>query len=209
MKQSIITIAVATALLAGTAGQLFAEEIPERARTVGINPIGLALNGLSFVEYTHPISPQASLVTRLDFLQWDEEEYEYEGYTDANSTTYHETGAGPGVGIGIRYFLPISSAVELEVMTGMDIILTSWNWTQRSRDTYGYPSYSDSGDGATTAFAFHAGFGSRIMAGRSGFFVEPQVLFGSLSMSVESSNGYDLAGTGFFMGGALVLGMQM
>lgn len=179
--------------------------------TVGVNPLGLIFNGLSFVEYTHPIGPQVSFVTRLDFIRWSEEEIEQEGYNDVYTSEYKESGKGPGAGVGIRYYIPVAKSVDFELMTGIDILMIGWEWEDRQRAADGSLSYApDSGDGTTATFVFHGGFGAKINLGATKkFFLEPQVLFGTMALSQERSDGAELSGTGFFFGGAIVLGMNL
>ncbi|MCK4775075.1 MAG: hypothetical protein KAT30_09825 [Candidatus Krumholzibacteria bacterium] len=180
-------------------------------QTVGVNPLGLIFNGLSFVEYTRPIGPQVSFVTRLDFIRWSEEEIDQEGYRDVYTSEYKESGKGPGAGVGIRYYMPVAKSVDFELSTGIDILMVGWEWEDRQRAADGSLSYApDSGDGTTAAFAFHAGFGAKINLGATKkFFIEPQVLFGTMVLNVERSEGVNASGTGVFLGGAIVLGVNL
>jgi hypothetical protein len=210
MKRQALALMFAAAALAAASGAR-AQDEPVRPRSVGLNPIGLMFNGLSFVEYTHPVNRQVSFVARLDFIRWSENETEIEGYTDVYRSDYSESGKGPGAGVGLRYFTPLSKSVEFEISTGIDVLMVGWEWNESQYGADGSLSYRpDSGDGTTSAFAFHGGFGAKISVGSTRqFFVEPQVLFGTVGVSVENDSGQSLSGSGFFFGGALVLGMNL
>lgn len=179
-------------------------------RTIGVNPVGAIFNGLSFVEFTYPLAPQFSMVARLDYIRWSENETEHEGYDDVYNSEYKESGKGPGAGIGIRYYVPMSASLDFEISTGIDVVAVGWEWEEREYGRDGSLSYRpDSGDGTTTAFAYHAGFGLKISPGRAKkFFIEPQALFGSLALNVDSDRG-EAAGVGFFFGGAVVIGVNL
>ncbi|MDH3197503.1 MAG: hypothetical protein OEO21_04605 [Candidatus Krumholzibacteria bacterium] len=210
MKRHTLALMLAAATLVA-APEARAQDAPVQPRSVGINPIGLMFNGLSFVEYTHPMNEQVSFVARLDFIRWSEEEKEVEGYTDVYRSEYTESGKGPGAGVGLRYYMPLSKSVDFEISTGIDVLMVGWEWNERQYGADGSLSYRpDSGDGTTSAFAFHGGFGAKINVGSTQqFFVEPQVLFGTVGVSVENDSGQSLSGSGFFFGGALVLGMNL
>ncbi len=176
--------------------------------TIGVNPVGLAMDGLSFLEYTKPIAGNTSLTFRLDYVHWTDNEDENEGYTDVWRTKYDEKGTGFGAGIGVRSAFGNPLGASFVIGGGLDFVSASWEWTQQSWDIYGYPSYHDSGDGTTTAVAYHGGLGGRFVFGDSGFFLEPQLLFGSMSLEVDSSQGYG-SGIGFFVGPAVTFGMTL
>ncbi len=205
------TITVLILVLMVTAPCLLnAQEPTLQPRSIGVNPVGMVLNGLSFVEFTYPLAPQFSMVARLDYIRYSEEETEHEGYNDVYNNEYTEKGSGPGAGFGVRYFAPLSTSVNFTVSSGIDILMVNWEWNEYQYGRDGSLSYRpDSGDGTTTAFAFHGGFGLKIMPGKSKtFFIEPQALFGTLSLNVEKDNG-TVTGNGFFFGGAVVLGVNL
>lgn len=179
-----------------------------RRGTIGLNPVGLVLEGLSFLEYTRPIAGATSLTVRLDHVRWSDEEEEIEGYTDVYRTTYEETGSGFGAGIGLRTAFGNPAGASFVVGGGLDVVSASWEWKEQSYTAWGSPSYGGEGSGDTFALAYHGGVGGRFMLGRSGLFLEPQLLFGSMSIEVESSSGYG-SGVGFFVGPSVTIGMAL
>ncbi len=207
-KYAALLIAVVVLNIVAPQISLAQEELP--AKTVGINPLGLVINGLSFVEYTRPIAHRTSFVTRLDYIRWSEEESEVEGYTDVYRSEYKESGSGPGVGVGVRYHAPVSKSVDFELSSGVDVLLVGWEWNQREFGPEGSLAYApDSGEGTTAAFAFHVGIGAKMQLGAAGkFFIAPQLLMGTLAMNIETE-GIEVSGVGFFAGGVLLFGMNL
>ena len=89
---------------------------------IGVNPVGILYQGLSYLEYERKLRPRMAVTVRLDNFRYDYEESEYR-------YTYDETGNGYGVGIGMRTYLSQSDDIEgFFVGTGAEVLSGNWEW---------------------------------------------------------------------------------
>lgn len=174
---------------------------------VFLNPMGLVLGGLSYLEYEHELIPQGHLLVRATLIKYSEEEEEEEGYIDVYRTKYTESAIGPGLGVGTRYyFLPAQYAFSPYGSVGMDFVFVSWEWEETSYRMDGSVYERYDGDGSTTALAFHFGAGVDIRMNE--FAIQGGILAGSLLLEGEGSQGEELSGSGFFVGLVVALGYR-
>jgi len=204
MRQTAVILA-----MCGLALVTFPFAVSGQTLTKGllVNPMGLLLDGLAYLEYEHEVFPQAYVLARGDLIKWSEEETEVEGYTDVWETEYKESGIGPGLGIGMRYYLlPATSPFAPYGSFGTEVVFVSWEWEQTSYQQDGSVYESDDGDGSTTAFAFHFGVGVDVRM--QNFLLQGGLLAGSLLLNEERSSGEELSGTGFFFSPVVALGYR-
>jgi len=161
------------------------------SQTIGANPAGLALQGLSFVEYEKQIRPNSSIVFRFDHFHyaWEEDEYSY---------TYYEEGKGFGFGIGGKFYVNTLNEMKgFYIGSSVDFISVNWKWSEV--DDYGIYY----GDGNTTALALLAQIGYKAMISPK-VFIEPSLIFGWASLS-----GDDIEGVGVFYTPSITLSIAM
>lgn len=204
MRQTVVVL-----ILCGFALVLLPFAVAGQTLNKGVllNPMGLVLDGLAYLEYEHEILPQAHFLARGDLIRWGEKEEEIEGYTDVYRTEYTESGIGPGLGLGMRYyFLPAKSPFTPYGSFGTEVVFVSWEWEETSyrQDGSVYETYD--GDGSTVALAFH--FGTGVDIRMQNFVLQGGILAGSLLLNEERSSGEELSGTGFFFSPVVALGYR-
>ncbi len=167
---------------------LYSETIEQ---SIGINPVGVLYQGLSYLEYERKIRPNASLTCRIDNFRYDYSESE-------TSYTYDEEGNGYGVGIGIRHYFYADDDIQgFYGGTGIDLVSVDWNWNE-----YDYGS-TYQGEGTTMSYAFHANIGYKFMLDEQ-FFLSPSLYTGWIYISNEN-----LAGFGLFISPAVTIGSKI
>lgn len=174
-------------------------------RSLIINPVGLLFGGLSYAEYEHEIIPQTSALFRFSLIKYNNSEDGIEGYNDCYSWEYKESGFGPGIGTGMRYyFLDESNTVSPFVDVGTDIAIVGWSWEEEQQRRDGSHFQTLDGDGTTTAFAFHLGGGLNI--NQKNMFLQLGLKAGTLMLDIEKSSGVNGSGIGFFIGPIIAFG---
>ena len=158
---------------------------------IGVNPIGIVYQGLSYLEYERKLKPRMAVTVRLDNFRYEYEESE-------TSYTYDETGNGYGIGIGLRTYLSQSEDINgFFIGSGAEVLSVNWEW-----DEYDYGNIY-AGDGTTMSFALHASAGYKYMLDDI-YFVEPLLYAGWLY--IESD---ELQATGVFIAPAITIGMKL
>ncbi len=174
-------------MICATSNISFAQTVEQG---VGINPLGLGLEGLSYLEYERMFAPYASVAFRMDNFRYDYKERE-------PNYTYDEKGNGFGGGVGIRYYLTGYEKLEgLFGGTGVEFIVVKWQWDE---DDYG-SLYS--GEGTTFAFALHFQAGYKISIGDK-MYLEPSFYAGWISLEEE-----EIEGVGIFVMPAFTFGLK-
>jgi len=160
-------------------------------QTIGFNPTGLALEGLSYFEYERQINATSSVVFKLNHIHYTSEESDY-------SYDYAEEGTGIGLGVGGKYYINAKNEDNgLFVGSSIDFVSVNWKWAEIDR----YGVYA--GDGTTTALAFSAQFGFKAMISPK-FFISPSFIIGWASLDVEG-----IQGIGLFYTPAVTMSMML
>lgn len=176
------------------------------SRGIIVNPIGIVFGGLSYVEYEHEFSPQTMFLGRFSLVRYSEHEEEIEGYNDVHRYEYDESGFGPGIGGGVRYyFIDEHNTISPYVDVGTDIVMVGWSYKENQYRPDNSIYQTLDGSGTTAAFAFHSGAGIRYNLNNSKINFHGGTKLGTLMLNIERDDGANGSGIGFFFG--LVLGV--
>lgn len=171
-----------------TSGTYLIEDSWSGKSLIGINPVGFALGGLSWIAYEGSLASGVTYQARLH----------YAGYTYDESETnysYEEKGSGFGAGFSMRgYLLGTQSFSGLYGGVGLDVLNMEWDWTEFD---YGF-RYA--GSGSTLSFAVSSQFGYAIAV--SNVRIDPSIVVGYF-VSAEGSKQI----TGVFFTPALQLSL--
>jgi hypothetical protein len=198
MNRLVIALTAAAVFSPGTG---FGQDGPSRRNSLGVTPVGLFIDGIAYVEYTRTMGIGMSAVLRFDYVQWENDEQK-----DVGQTLYHEVSEGPGIGLGLRAYFSTGGSIDAVVSFGFDVISAEWESTETPRSDPG-ESITETGQGL--GFAVHGGMGFRIPLGRTRsarFFLEPQLLVGSLLLDERLADGDELVGMEFIIHPVAVLG---
>lgn len=142
--------------------------------TLGVNPAGVALGGLSWVALEIPLPTDNSIHLRADLL--------LVSYKDG---TYHEDQTGYGLGASIRHYFSTPSALSgLFLGAGIESVYTEWSW--HDYYTY-YNAYGTSGSGDDFTVALSSQLGYAIAL--SNIRIEPSVAVAYFAVAAKSLSG--------------------
>ncbi len=130
---------------------------------LGINPLGFAIGGISWITFERHLQGGFAYQARFDIIGYDYEEID-------GNYSYKETGSGFGGGFSIRgYTLGNAPFSGLFGGFGIDFAFTKWEWTEFDFGPY-------AGSGSTTVFVFSTQVGYSIAA--SSVRIDPSFLVG-------------------------------
>ncbi len=190
MKKRQLLLFLISFLFLNTASAVDGLDMPPD-RLIGVNPLGMMLGGLSWLEYETMSVPGSGMVMRGDLFayKYDEEE--------GSSYSYHEDGSGFGVGFGMRSYFNGRRMNGFYGGIAADVVSVSWKWDENDYGT----SYSGSGNTLALALTFQAG--SKIFISDT-LYIDPSLNAGYIMLL---SSNEDSSGLGLLVMPALTVGM--